>query len=498
LLPDLVADPAEQPRFEVEGRRTNRRLLVRFNGYVHNTGPGIVEVRGSNRQGLRMDGFQRLFRADGTFVDHVQPGNRPNLDYETDDGHDHWHVQAVARYALVTEDRSSAVTAAPKAGFCLLDTERIEQTGPTAEVYQQFCERRQPEATEVSQGVSPGWRDLYDGDLQFQWLNASWVPPGPYRIRTEIDPDNQILEADENNAPGFTEQIIPIPGHRARPLAIRTDQGRPARIRLRADSFGSPGPRRYRVVSKPRFGSVNRRVGKQFTIPRVIYRPKSGFTGFDSFSYAVTDANSPFPKVPVIATATIWVGPSPAPRVAIGGLATRVRVGAGMQLTSTVGELPGPEVTWSVSGIPGGDAAVGTISPAGVYTPPAAVPDPRVVTIRATSIHNSAAYSERPVKIADAEGLLNALLVISRPRVSLRGRTLVTSAISGAYNGKIRFGARVGARKLRGCVRPVRQFRTQGCRIKVPRGVDPNAVRMVVTVTDGKLVLARRGYGLPR
>src|SRR5262245_61372826 len=40
-------------------------------------------------------------------------------------------------------------------------------------------------------------------------------------------------------------------------------------------------------------------------------------------------------------------------------------------------------ITWSVNGIVGGDATVGTISPAGLYQPPAVIPAANVLTIAA-------------------------------------------------------------------------------------------------------------------
>ena len=44
----------------------------------------------------------------------------------------------------------------------------------------------------------------------------------------------------------------------------------------------------------------------------------------------------------------------------------------------------GSAVTWDVNGIAGGDQIVGTISDSGLYTPPAVLPNPATVTIRAT------------------------------------------------------------------------------------------------------------------
>ena len=45
----------------------------------------------------------------------------------------------------------------------------------------------------------------------------------------------------------------------------------------------------------------------------------------------------------------------------------------------------GTGVTWSVNGMAGGNATVGTITTGGLYTAPASVPTQNVVTVKATS-----------------------------------------------------------------------------------------------------------------
>ncbi len=63
--------------------------------------------------------------------------------------------------------------------------------------------------------------------------------------------------------------------------------------------------------------------------------------------------------------------------------------GATRQFAATVKNTSNTAVTWSVNNLPGGDAAVGTISATGLYTAPAAVPA-AAVTVRATSVANPA------------------------------------------------------------------------------------------------------------
>jgi hypothetical protein len=47
-----------------------------------------------------------------------------------------------------------------------------------------------------------------------------------------------------------------------------------------------------------------------------------------------------------------------------------VRLGSTAQFTATVTGETSSAVTWQVNGVNGGSAAVGTISAAGLYTPP--------------------------------------------------------------------------------------------------------------------------------
>jgi hypothetical protein len=65
---------------------------------------------------------------------------------------------------------------------------------------------------------------------------------------------------------------------------------------------------------------------------------------------------------------------------------------------SVVGAADG-SVTWQVNGIDGGNATVGTISGAGLYTAPAAVPTPAAVTVTAVANADSRATASAQVTV---------------------------------------------------------------------------------------------------
>jgi uncharacterized protein (DUF1800 family) len=67
---------------------------------------------------------------------------------------------------------------------------------------------------------------------------------------------------------------------------------------------------------------------------------------------------------------------------------TSVRVNNSITINPTVTGSQDTALTWTVNGISGGNAQIGTINAKGVYTAPAVVPNPNVVVVQATSVDN--------------------------------------------------------------------------------------------------------------
>jgi len=76
-------------------------------------------------------------------------------------------------------------------------------------------------------------------------------------------------------------------------------------------------------------------------------------------------------------------------QVSVSPSSATVQPGGTQQFTASVSGTNNNRVTWSVNGIPGGNAATGTISGTGLYTSPTVVPNPPTVTITATSAADS-------------------------------------------------------------------------------------------------------------
>lgn len=309
VLPDLVADPVTNPVAVTYSDTLGERWLLRFDGYVHNQGQGALELRASGPVGGEMsDVRQRVYDSDGGFADLVSTPP-PRVLFEPADRHDHWHLRAAARYSLWDSARTAEVAPSEKVGFCLLDFERVDPWAHAGAAYSSFCEQHNPGASEVTMGVSAGWRDTYRRSLAFQWVNISEVMPGRYSLRAEVDPDGVILESDEDNPPAFVD--VDVPGYVARSFGVQVGQLLPSVIELRADRFGAPGTRQYRIDELPKHGTlVNRQRGVWFSDSSVTYLPDLD-AGQDSFRFSARDASNPFPVSPVSATVSVGVGTAP-------------------------------------------------------------------------------------------------------------------------------------------------------------------------------------------
>ena len=126
------------------------RLLVRFDGYVTNVGDGPARglgqpaAGGSGRQ--RSVGGRRGARADPRVAVSV----KPEVVYETADGHNHFHLKKAMRYSLWNLERTAQVAPGQKVGFCLYDIEDAPTpraaAGPRGlhAAVTQFCDAGRP------------------------------------------------------------------------------------------------------------------------------------------------------------------------------------------------------------------------------------------------------------------------------------------------------------------------------------------------------------------
>lgn len=92
-------------------------------------------------------------------------------------------------------------------------------------------------------------------------------------------------------------------------------------------------------------------------------------------------------------------GDAPAITVSIAPANPSVQTGNTLQFTATVANASNTAVTWQVNNVTGGAAATGTISNSGMFTAPAAVPNPATVTVKAISVADAAANASVTVTV---------------------------------------------------------------------------------------------------
>jgi serine protease len=121
-----------------------------------------------------------------------------------------------------------------------------------------------------------------------------------------------------------------------------------------------------------------------------------GSTAATSSAPATAGTNACLAAIPVSSPVTVSVSPT----------SGSLQAGSGntQSFAATVADTLNTQVTWQVNTITGGNATVGTISTAGVYTAPATVPSPATVTVTAISLTDSTRSASATVTITASAG----------------------------------------------------------------------------------------------
>ena len=216
LEPDLVTLPFEAGDFGME--RKGKRTLLSFSNEIGNKGAGPLEITPSEIS-ENCDGdadpvndrsaYQRVYGdsdADGLYDGSAEP-----VELEQMFGcmryhpiHDHWHVLDFARYELRREPAGGLALQARKAGFCVYDNRLafpgqgvpgtpVYPTGPSEQTQLRGCQEAE------TQGLSPGWADVYLLNVPGQQLDVTALSRGIYCLRSTVDPLDLLAERDETN-----------------------------------------------------------------------------------------------------------------------------------------------------------------------------------------------------------------------------------------------------------------------------------------------------------
>jgi hypothetical protein len=189
--------------FDFRIRGTEERRRLRFSAALANIGPGpmLLEPSPDIECPSRQRGAEQVLHLDSNADGIFQRGEDREtvrreagcmLDHPT---HDHWHFDAMAGYSLREPGATDPLVSRDKVSFCLRDNIRV----PDAEVQQRReyfgdCRRNGP------QGISPGWSDVYEHDLDGQSLPLAHLEENAVVcVDLEADPLDLLVETDEDD-----------------------------------------------------------------------------------------------------------------------------------------------------------------------------------------------------------------------------------------------------------------------------------------------------------
>ena len=197
LLPDLqVIESSITEGFKVDTTTTPGTVLLRFATEVANAGEGPLEVWAEDDfQRNTQNVFQRIYRDDGTSQDAEAGG----FSYFEPHGHSHFDDFSLFNLREINADGSVGEVVASgddKYSFCLLN---VRQPFPELTENAAIADGRGGDACGNVQGISVGYSDVYNAELENQWIDITGVPDGDYWLEITIDPKDRLLETNNDN-----------------------------------------------------------------------------------------------------------------------------------------------------------------------------------------------------------------------------------------------------------------------------------------------------------
>lgn len=122
--------------------------------------------------------------------------------------HGHHHFNSYADYELLGSDGSQAAHG-HKQAFCLLDYHPY----PCGGAGQPACRYPDPAAVYTcgNQGIERGWQDVYERNLDCQWIDVTDVAPGDYQLHIALNTLHILPESDYTNNDLYVSVTIPPP-----------------------------------------------------------------------------------------------------------------------------------------------------------------------------------------------------------------------------------------------------------------------------------------------
>jgi hypothetical protein len=203
--PDLRSLPAHG----IELSKEDGKWYVSFGATVWNGGTSPLRVDGFRRTGTElMDAYQYFFDAEGNEVGSVEAGT---MEWDAQEGHNHWHFTDFAQYNLLNADKSQAVRSGKEA-FCLVNTDAVDYTIPNAkwrpENTDLYSSCGANTAVAVREVLDVGSGDTYTQNLPGQSFEVTDLPNGTYFVEVLANPDHKLAELSTKNNSSVRKIIL--------------------------------------------------------------------------------------------------------------------------------------------------------------------------------------------------------------------------------------------------------------------------------------------------
>ena len=140
----------------------------------------------------------RYFYKNGRVIGRAPAGT---MVFDSKKGHEHWHFEQFARYALLDGSKSLAVRSR-KTGFCIAPTDAInlELPGAPWNPYTGFFGACGDQTSIwVRETLPIGWGDTYFQYLPGQSFDITALPNGTYYIEVQVNPLGLLYERNTKN-----------------------------------------------------------------------------------------------------------------------------------------------------------------------------------------------------------------------------------------------------------------------------------------------------------
>lgn len=240
LLPNLRVEPPfafdRRSAFRCkpeESAESGQTTCLRFSFGPQNAGTGPFDLRLApldlRAPDLSGEVTQVIRRRDGTRA----PFERPAGTYQFHLAHRHFHVDDYADVALyrVTDAQAGTMERngdGHKVGFCMVDLKIVDW-----ERFYQGARRETGSSLEAcrdtdgaTMGITQGWADIYEHNLQGNYVDFTGRDDGRYVVRVVIDPHDVYLEGDERDNSGYAYVQVMGTGSLQGPVAVLLERGR--------------------------------------------------------------------------------------------------------------------------------------------------------------------------------------------------------------------------------------------------------------------------------